>query len=240
MKQNKKQLAITMVSLGAVLLALRLRLYTVAVDEKNLLLSGHWLGLVIWAVAALALVYGVLCALTGKEEGSLCITGPVAALGDGLFALVLCLCVISMEAPVSLLEKVRNGVGYLAAAGLLFGAYCRATGKNAFFGCYGAVCVFFVLYLVNIYRVWSSNPQLMDYAFHLAACVSLTLLSYQNAALAVGIGSRRVWLVSGLGAVCFGLSAVYGGSMLLYIGGAGWALTNLIGAEPGTRYEEGA
>ena len=94
------------------------------------------------------------------------------------------------------------------------------------------VCSFFALYLVSIYRVWSSTPQLQDYVFAMAACVGVTLFAYQNAALAVGIGSRRLWLASGLLTVGFGLAAVYGGEpMLLYIGAAGWAATSLLGSE---------
>lgn len=241
MNQNLKSPISIMVSLGAALLSLRLRLYAAAVDEKNLLISGHWLSYVIWAAAVLGMAFAVLSALRSKEEKRIYITGPIAALGEGLLALVICWCVLAMEEPASLLEKARNGMGFLSAVCLLMGAYRQATGKTAFWGCYCALCLFFALYLVSIYQVWSSNPQLMDYICALLACVALTLLAYQNAALSVGIGSRRIWLASGLAAVCFGIGAVCGGNpMLLYIGGAGWALTNLIGAAaPRNRYEEG-
>ena len=236
-----KQIAV-MVSLGGVLLALRLWLYGSAVDEKNLLISGHWLSLVIWAAAALGLALALIWALGSKETGSIAVTGWVCALGEGLLAGAICLSVLYMGQVHSTLEILRNAAAYLAAAGLLYGAYCRATGKTAFFGCYSAVCLFFVLYLVTIYRLWSSNPQLMDYFFCLMACVALTLLSYQNAALSVGIGSRRVWLASGLVAVCFGIAAASGAeAIVLYLGGAVWALTNLMGADaaPRNRHEEG-
>lgn len=241
MNQTMKNQISIAAALGGVLLALRLLLYVLTVDDKNLLLSGHWMSLLTWGVAALALAYVLMAAFRAKESESIFVSGTAAALGEGLFGGVLLLCTIALEQPVTLLEKLLMLLGYVSAAGLLFGAYCRAVKKPAFFGCYCAVCVFFALYLVNIYREWSANPQLMDYVFALLACVSLTLLAYQNAALAVGLGSRRGWLAAGLTAICFGLGAVCGAeSVLLYIGGAVWALTNLLGADaaPRNRYEK--
>lgn len=231
MKQNKKQLAFAMVSLGAVLLALRLRLYIVAVDEKNLLMD-HWLSPVIWAVAGLTLVYGVICALGTKEMGRLAVTGPIAALGDGLFALTMVLSLLAMDKSASVLETVRMALGWISAASLLWAGVCRAKGKPVFFGCFCVICAFFALYLVGTYRSWSASPQLQDYVFSMAALVGVTLFAYQNAALAVGIGSYRVWLASAMLTIAFGLAAVYGGSpMLLYFGPAVWTLTGLLGEE---------
>ena len=231
MKQNKKQLAFAMVLLGGVLLALRLRLYIVAVDEKNLLMD-HWLSPVIWAVAGLTLVYGVICALGTKEMGCLAVTGPIAALGDGLFALTMVLSLLAMDKSASVLETVRMALGWISAASLLWAGVCRAKGKPVFFGCFCVIGAFFALYLVGTYRSWSASPQLQDYVFSMAALVGVTLFAYQNAALAVGIGSYRVWLASAMLTIAFGLAAVYGGSpMLLYFGPAVWTLTGLLGEE---------
>lgn len=232
MNQNKERLIWNVVSLGGVLLALRLRLYIVAVDEKNLLVSGHWVSLLIWAVAALCLGLALVAAFRAKEEGTLTVGGPVAALGDGLFAGVLCLSMLAMGEPVSILEKARTVLGYLCVPSLLYAAVCRVKGKPVFFGCFCVVCVFFALYLVGIYRVWSSCPQLQDYVFAMLALVGVTSFAYQNAALAVGLGSHRVWLASGLMTIGFGIAAIQGGApMLLYIGASGWAVTGLLGGE---------
>lgn len=233
MNQNKKRLANTMTTLGAVLLALRLRLYIVAVDSKNLLISGHWLSYVIWAVAAVCLAVVVVAALRTEERKSLSVGGPIAALGDGLFALAILIAVLDMDTPVSVLEKARLVVGYLCVPALLVSAVFRAKGKPVFFGCFCVVCVFFALYMVGFYQTWSSNPQLQDYGFAMLACAAVTLFAYQNAALSVGIGSRRVWLATGLATVAFGISAVSGSifSMMLYLGAVGWALTGLVSGE---------
>ena len=202
-----------------------------AVDEKNLLMD-HWLSPVIWAVAGLTLVYGVICALGTKEMGCLAVTGPIAALGDGLFALTMVLSLLAMDKSASVLETVRMALGWISAASLLWAGVCRAKGKPVFFGCFCVICAFFALYLVGTYRSWSASPQLQDYVFSMAALVGVTLFAYQNAALAVGIGSYRVWLASAMLTIAFGLAAVYGGSpMLLYFGPAVWTLTGLLGEE---------
>ena len=103
--------------------------------------------------------------------------------------------------------------------------YNRKALRSDFFGCSSVVCLFFALYLVCSYQLWSSNPQLQDYVLPMLAGVMATLYAYQNAALAVGIGSRRMWLATGMLAICFGIGAAQG---LLYPAIALWALTGLL------------
>ena len=238
MKHKRNDLLHTMVSLGAVLLALRLRLYIVAVDEKNLLVSGHMLSWLIWAVTAAALILAVTAALRTKETDTLPVSSPVAALGDGLFAIAIAITVFAMGTPASVLEKVRMAAGYLCVPCLGYAAFCRAKGKPVFFGCFAVVCVFFALYLVSCYRLWSSNPQLQDYVFAMLTCAAVTIFAYQSAALAAGIGSKCLWLAAGMLTVAFGIAAVcQAENGLLYMAAAGWALTGLLkydaGTEPG-------
>lgn len=230
MNHNKNTLPYLMALLGAVLLSLRLRLYIVAVDGKNLLESGHVLSWIIWAVCALCLVVAAGAAFRTREENSLSVGGPIAALGDGIFAIGIGLTLLALGRPFSVLEKLRFAVGALCVPCLCYAAFCRGKGKPVFFGCFAVVCAFFALYLVGNYRLWSSNPQLQDYIFAMLTCVAVTLFAYQNAAHCVGIGSKRLWLASGLTAVSFGLAALCRGeNMLLYLTAGVWALTNLLG-----------
>lgn len=229
MNRNQKTLIYAMTGLGAVLLELRLLLYMVAVDEKNLLKSGHWAGLLIWAVAAVGLGIALVAALRSEERKKLYVSGSVAALGDGLFAAAICLCVLAMGKPGTLVEIVGMVLGWLSVPALVWTAVCQVKGKPVFFGCFCVVCGFLALYLVGIYQTWSATPQLQDYFFSMAALVGATLFAYQNAALAEGIGSYRIWFASGLLTIAFGLAAVCGGKpVLLYLGAAVWALTGLL------------
>ena len=236
MKQNRNRIVHTMTGLGTVLLALLLRLNLVAVDEKNLLRSAHPLSWAVWAVAAVCVVLALLTARKTREGKTLSLSDPICAFGHGIFALMLVIGVYAMGPAVSVVEKLCMVMGWLSAVCLGYGAFCHATGKRVFFGCYCVVCVFFALYLVGRYQVWSSNPQLLDYVFAMLSCVMLTLFAYQNAALCVGIGSRRMWLATGLLAVSFGFAAIYSWNhMLLHLGGAVWAMTTLLGRASGKR-----
>ena len=231
MNKNQNRLPLIMAAMGGVLLVLRLLLYTVAVDEKNLLVSGHFLLVVIWALGAVCLALAVFAALKTAERSRMAVTSPAAAVGDGALALAIGISLAWMR-PVSLLEMATMAFGGMAVLCLGYGAYCRARGKQVFFGCFCVVCVYLALHLVGSYRAWSSNPQLQDYVFSMLACVAMTMFAYQNAALDVGIGSRRMWVASGLTAVCFGIAAVCGGNAkVMYFAGAVWALTTLLGRE---------
>lgn len=237
MKRNNN-LLYTTAALGAVILVLRIWLYAVALDEKNLLVSGHWLSWVIGAAAVVCLALALTAGMGARRSILLPGKGTVAALGDMLFALAAGFTVFTFGTPVSVVEKLRMAAGFLCALGLLVSAVCRWRGKPVFFGCYCAVCLFFAVYLVSCYRGWSSNPQLQDYLFAMLACVSVTLFGYQNAALAVNLGNPGVWKASGLLAVCFGMAAVYRSEApLLYVAGAVWAVTSLISTRVKTKGE---
>lgn len=224
MKQNKK-LFYWMPCMGALLLALRLWLYRVALDGKNLLLPGHPLSWAIWAVIAAAIALAVTAALKTGEDKALAAGSPLAALGEGVLALAIGVTVMGMGVPSDLLGRLCMAFGWLSVPCLGYTAFCHATGRKHFFGCSSVVCLFFALYLVCSYQLWSSNPQLQDYVLPMLAGVMATLFAYQNAALAVGIGSRRMWLATGMLAICFGIGAAQG---LLYPAIALWALTGLL------------
>lgn len=230
MNRKKNSRIHTMVSLGAVLLALRLRLYIVAVDAKNLIAPGHFLSALIWIVAAAALALATISALGEEKREISKFSTPIAVLGDALFAFAIGLCAFSMEMPDTLPGKLCMAAGYLCVPAMLFAAFCRFRAKPVFFGCFGVVCIFFALHLVTCYQDWSSNPQLQDYLFAMLASGAVTLFSYQNTAAAVDRGNRAVWLASGLLAGCYGIAAIYHvENGWLYGAGAMWAVTTLLG-----------
>ena len=214
---------------GALAAMLRVLLYLDATDRKGLLLRGHWAEGAVWAITAavLLLLLSGCRKLTAKR---LTYPRPAAA---GLGALV---CAASfalagytgIPAIRSTPELLSTGMSFLSAAALAVVGICRFAGKKPPFLCHVAVCVAFALRMVCQYRVWNSEPQLMDYVFYMVAHVALMLMSYHLSALDAGMGKPgKLWF--------FGLAAVYLSLVSIYLSGhplfmaacAFWALTSL-------------
>lgn len=232
MKKSAKILPILMLFSGAVTLALRFTLYAVAVDEKDLLTSGHPLEILLWLLTAatLALVIAAVRPLDGSNRYADNF-GPSVAGALGAFALaagILLPVIFSGTGVYAGLNRLRNLLGYLAAASLVAVGVCRLRGRQPFFGFHGLVCLFFAIHMVSRYRTWSRNPQLQDYVFSLCACIALMLFAFYQAAFDVGSGRRRMQLGTGLMAVYLCIGALYGAeNPLICVTGCVWVLTNL-------------
>ena len=133
-------------------------------------------------------------------------------------------------------EQVTEAV--LAAACLLTAAVFRFLGKPVPFGCYAGAAVFFFVHVVTRYRAWSGNPQMVDYLHALGAGLCLSLFSYYETALTVGLGGRRQRLALGtLGIFCCVAAAARGEYPVLHLCGAGWLLSVLLTVRPGESKE---
>lgn len=217
---------------GAAAMLLRWALYTVAVDEKNLLPILHPLEIALWVLTAAAAVFIVL--RVRKLEGSNRYAdnfGPSAAAAVGAFAMAggilatVLTAEVTFEGPMSLLWRVA---GYLSVPALVLAGVCRLKGKRPLFLFHFVVCVFFALHMVSRYQFWSGNPQLQDYFYCLSSSVLLTLFAYYQAAFDVGSGRRRMQLAIGLLAAVSCMAAVpHAQSTALYLTGTVWTLTNL-------------
>lgn len=214
---------------GLAVAGLRAWLYAVALDEKNLLISFHPLELLLWAVTAVTVVVLVLqVRKLPKACETAAPSGVAAALG--CFALAAALVPELLELAgnaAALMDRLCLPVGAVAIPGMIFVGICRLRGKMPFFGCHVVLCVWICLHLVVIYRVWSGDPQLMDYVLPMLANVCLGLFAYQLAAWEAGTLSLRGLLSWGLLTVFFCAASLGSASPLFYVAGAFWALTNL-------------
>ena len=226
---SKKKILVT--ALGVMALGLHLGMSLWGTDEKGLLISWHPLALVLAAVTVIACLAAVLP--LGKTGGS-------NAYGDNLapsvWAAVGCFTlaggiaadVISGFGTWVRLEQIRNVLGILAIPALIAAGLTRVSGKQPKVPVHGLVCLYLMLHTVSHYQIWSSQPQWLNWFFPMAASVLLTLFSYQQAAFDVSLGDRRTQQVTGLLAVFFCIGAIARESGMLYLGGAIWALTNLM------------
>lgn len=222
-------------ALGVVTMVLRCGLYAAGLDEKNLLVPGHFLSLLVWIsflVAAVVIGVEVLRKNVAQWKNTGIKSGFLGALGALVLAAAIGWSVFAQDVPFTVVEKLNRIVGILCVPCLLVIAFCRLKGLRPFFLCHGVVCVYFCVHLVMCYGSWSANPQIQDYVFATLACACIALFAYQQTAMDVDMGNGKLQYALGLLAGYLGIAATYGMAYFwLYPAAGFWALTNLTGPE---------
>lgn len=233
---KKFHLTIPAAGLGIAACVLRIALNLLGKDEKGLLVPGHPLNLLVWAVtaAAVAMISAAVLPLDGSRKyADNFRPSTAAAIGSFAMAGGIAATVLSGWSVWTRLELIRNLCGLLAAASLVIAGLHRWQGKRPFFAFHGAACLYLTLYAVSHYQSWCSRPQLQDYCFPMLGSILLCLFAYHQTAFDTGMGKRRMQLFTGLMAGFFCMAAIAGGEdLMLYGGGAVWTLTNLCSLTP--------
>ena len=217
-----------MVPLAAAGFFLRRLVYLVAVDEKNLIMSGHPAVIALWMLTAAALVLAVFGGWKQKGQ-SLSQDLPLAFLGHGMLAVGMLLAgfLNPIRAP-GVLGTLWKVLAMGSAVCLLLAGFDRLRRKTPFFALYAVPALFFVVNVVAHYQLWCANPQFTDYAFALLGSVMLALHSYQLAAVSLNEGKKEILVMTALGAVYLCSTEIFGsGYPYLYLGGTLFCLTNL-------------
>lgn len=215
--------------LGVLGCVLRRWLYTVALNSRQLLPPLHPLELALWAVTAGGLVFAALWAWGQRGSGAYGDNFPAAsfteAAGHILFASGIALTVLGRDSLMGgWLGAAWKILGILSALALVAAAFCRATGRKPYSLLHGVVCLFLALHIVDHYRTWSGDPQLMNYVYALFGAMALMFSVYYLAAFEAGAGKRRMALFMDLAAVLLCLVNVSQGvDWRLYLRGAVWA-----------------
>ena len=237
MKRNTGNLLMPVMMLisGLAAFYLRTRLYAEETDAKGLLLRGHPLGIGLIALSVAAMLLVALVAWSQKKTGYaatplgnlLAALGNVAA-GAGILSTML----TAEPVQAGYLTTVWRYLGLAASACLVLAGITRALGKRPFFLLYVAVCMFFLVYIVTQYQLWSANPQMQDYVFALLGAMALMFFGFYEASQEAGCGDYRIKLGMGLAAIylCFAELA-RSSCPALYLGGILWVLTELVTAE---------
>ena len=237
MKQSKTEL-LPLIFLGlSVAGALaRWMLYLTAVDEKGLLIRGHFWQCLLWILCAAAVV-AVLPLL--KQKGSNLYAhnfGPSnsAALGSVFMAVAVLLTVLEGNTmPRSTLVLLWYGSGFLSVAALIHCAFSLKNGTPPFVANYGVLCLFFAMHMVSRYQPWSGVPQAQNWIFSLLGAIGLTLCGYQRSAFCTGSGHRRAYLITHLLTLfCCCAALPHTDYFWLYLGGIVWSGTSLCRITP--------
>lgn len=222
---------------GAVGIGLRLWLLSTGVDEKGLPVSGHPAIALLWllcAVAAVAVILGCLPLVQANKYAFNFPPSLIGAIGEGILALgILAASIRALSELSDLLSAVTAIAGILSVPALIVCALHRRKGTQPRFVFHGLVCIFWILRLVSQYRIWSPEPQTVDYVFPLFANVFMLLSSYQRTIFDADQGNRRSHAVTHLAAAFFCcLSVIADKNWFFYGTCALWALTDLCRLTP--------
>lgn len=236
MNPKTKKLIFTALGAGTLTLCLRLLLYRVGFDEKNILSSSHPLHLTCLAITAFIALF--LFFSIRKQDGC---DNIKADFSDDPFCrccMVAAGCLMAFRSigltreTDTLLALFRAGLSLAAVFSMVVCALAPAKLRTLHSLCRGIITTFFALDMLCRYRGWSGNPQLPDYVFQIFACVLLSLCSYHRLAFDVGLGKRRVLLWCSLMALYLSLTCVSGPeTRIFYLGGAFWAVSCVCAAE---------
>lgn len=200
---------------GLITMLLRFWLLKTGVDDRGLLVTGH-LGYILSYLLTFALPISLLC-LLGKGKRTVRFS-PTFLTAVGFFALAIGLGIAAWKllSSTSLVMHTATGIFGMAGAlcALVAGIYAlKGFRTHPLFFSPGAL--FFACFLFCRYQQWSAEPELQLYVFQLAAAVLSMISLYQRSALAVGIGSGKMYVLWSRSAVLTCLAAIPGSQLPL-------------------------
>lgn len=200
---------------GVLCMAIRQWLLTAATDGKGLLQAGHPGAAVSWILTGLVLLALAAATLYSMPRCSFQ-ESPLTLVGNGIQAVALGVLAAQLLRTGDGLSLITAIAAVAAALCCLANAVCRVCSLRykPLLRC--PLVIFYLLFLVFCYQSWSSEPELQRYGFQLLALVCLTLAAYHRAALAMKLGSSRMYLFAANAAVFLCLAAVPGGAHSLF------------------------
>lgn len=245
MKQQTNRWFFPLLSLGLGLLAggCRFMLYAAGLDGKGLILAHHPAAIALWILTGLACAAAAAGGILWRGEnraadGQNC---PVLQAAGYLFMAggICSTLLIPEEGGIPILMILHRYAAYAAVAALIAGAVCRLLGKPVPFFCPALASVFLLIHALARYRVWSSDPQPVDYLFALGASLCLCLFAYCETALSVRLEGRRQRLITGILGIFFTVATSARGEYeLLHLGGALWMILTLLTGQSGEKAED--
>ena len=239
MKKNQLPLLAPVIGVFGALMYLCLQLWMLrsAVDARGLLITSHPTAVVSVLLPALALVGLFLCLrpLTGNGfYEDLQPASPLAAVGCFAAALATAPEAIKLftAGQGDLLQTVGTVLGALAVLAMIIAGILRLLGKRPPAPLHGSLCLYLLVFLVNSYREWNTETQILRFFAPLLALAFLALTAYHRAALDGNSGNRRSFTFFQCGAMlfCGGAAAISHSFFFLLL--ALWAATAVCNLTP--------
>lgn len=214
--------------------ALRITLYLTGLDRKGLPVAGHWAqnGLLILTAAVFVFFLLITRTIQGSQDYRSAYPRSVVS---GIGCLIAAFAFFMSDLPDAMLGSFHTPELVLrcgAVFSLCFVAFCRFAGRKPPFLFHGISCLYLVLRMICLYRLWSPDPQLIDYGFYLGAYISLILTCYQFAAFDADCGShKKLWFWGLVSVYLCGVSLSGNQEPLFLLLCMVWVLTNLSNPE---------
>ena len=209
-------------------------LFTAGLDPMGLPNPAHWSHmalLVLTAAAAAVILLSLRKVPAGETQVTHC---PTVFGGIGcVIAAIACLLFSPPAARTGNLVTADTVMRGICTVMLCILAFCRFTGKKPFFLLHGILCLYLAFRMINQYRFWSADPQILEYCFYLCGYAALMLTAYQQAAFDAGFGNlKALWLWTPIAVfLCFVTLA--GPQERLFMPAFGlWALSGLSAVKP--------
>ena len=216
---------------GMIGLVLRVILQFTGIDEKGLLISGHFAGVLLYILTALFLAVLFLCVWPLHNLNRYSKLFPASlngAVGCMLAAAgILCTGVLQIFRQSDLLTLITSLLALGSAICLVRIGMLRQKGLRPSYLLYTVVTVYLMLQLVCQYRFWSPESQFLVYFFPLLASVFLTLAAYQATCLTVKKGIRWQYVFFNQAALFFCCISLISQYWIFYLAMGLWAGTNL-------------
>ena len=202
-------------SLGSTFaMILRFWLLNTGVDDRGLLVTGHWGYILSYVLCALLPV--VLFCVLGKKQPLHFTPTPLAAVGFFVQAIGFGIAAWTMLSDTTLALHTIAGVLGIASTlcAIVAGIYAiRGYRTHPLFFCPAAL--FFACFLFCRYQQWSAEPELQLYVFQLMAAVAAMFALYQRSALGVNMGNSRLYLLWSRSAILLCPAAIPGSQLPL-------------------------
>lgn len=239
-KWNTAHLPVLILGCGGISGALWALMQRFCHDDKGLLIPWNAPGILIllFTLAVAAAVVLVIRPLGGSnryaDNFAPSMVGAIAAFAAAGGILLLILRNLGVQR--DLLSSTWLILGLLSVPAMILTGLSRMKGKRPNFLLHAVLCVFFGIHMANQYRIWSSDPEMLDYAYQLFACVGLALTAYCHTAFDAGMGRRLRMLPVGLLTAYFCLMCIcVEGCGLFYLTCGIWAAANLCNMQPKPR-----
>ena len=237
MRSKTANLIFPALGAGVLTLGLRVYLYNVGFDHKNILSSFHPLHLICMGIAGLMALYLAFAVRKLDGSGNPRRNFPGHPLRDLAIIAAGCLMavhgIVLFKEATAILARIRAGLALGAACAMILCVFVPRKNLGLHSLLHGIITVFFAVDMLCRYRDWSGNPQLPDYVFQIFACIGLCLCSYHRLAFDVELGKRRMLLWTSMMALYLCVTCVSGPeTQIFYLGGGLWAGSCLCSPKP--------